>query len=90
MNFWGFDPSVFSFIDELFQDFLKNKTHEPKAEFFIPIVGDEFINEGKGIIKVIPTAAQWFGVTYKEDADAVKKAIQSLVDEGQYPSSLWK
>ena len=90
MNFWGFDPSVFSFIDKLFQDFLKNKAHDPKAEFFIPIVGDEFINEGKGMIKVIPTAAQWFGVTYKEDADAVKKAIQSLVDDGQYLSALWE
>jgi NDP-sugar pyrophosphorylase family protein len=90
MNFWGFDPSVFSFIEELFHKFLKEKGSEPKAEFFIPIVGDAFIKEGKGKIIVIPTSAQWFGVTYKEDAPTVKKDIQDLVAAGEYPSSLWQ
>jgi dTDP-glucose pyrophosphorylase len=90
MNFWGFDPSVFSFIEDLFHKFLKEKANaDPKAEFFIPIVGDAFIKSGKGKIKVIPTSAQWFGVTYKEDAPTVKKDIQQLVANGEYPSSLW-
>lgn len=89
MNFWGFDPSVFSFIEKLFQQFLKDSINDPKAEFFIPIIGDAFIKNG-GIIKLIPTSAQWFGVTYKEDAATVKKDIQNLVDGGEYPSFLWK
>jgi NDP-sugar pyrophosphorylase family protein len=89
MNFWGFDPSVFSFIEKLFQQFLKDSINDPKAEFFIPIIGDAFIKNG-GIIKLIPTLAQWFGVTYKEDAATVKKDIQNLVDGGEYPYSLWK
>jgi len=89
MNFWGFDPSVFSFIEKLFQQFLKDSINDPKAEFFIPIIGDAFIKNG-GIIKLIPTSAQWFGVTYKEDAVTVKKDIQNLVDGGEYPYSLWK
>jgi len=89
MNFWGFDPSVFSFIEKSFQQFLKDSINDPKAEFFIPIIGDAFIKNG-GIIKLIPTSAQWFGVTYKEDAVTVKKDIQNLVDGGEYPSSLWK
>ena len=41
------------------------------------------------MIKVIPTNAQWFGVTYKEDAPTVKEDITSLVEIGEYPSSLW-
>lgn len=90
MNFWGFDPSVFSFIQNLFQNFLKEKINEPKAEFFIPIIGDAFIKSRSGTIKVIPTSAQWFGVTYKEDAPTVKKDIQDLVNAGEYPQSLWK
>ncbi len=89
MNFWGFDPSVFSFIEKSFQQFLKDSINDPKAEFFIPIIGDAFIKNG-GIIKLIPTSAQWFGVTYKEDAATVKKDIQNLVDGGEYPYSLWK
>jgi len=88
MNFWGFDPSVFSFIEKLFREFLKDQINDPKAEFFIPIIGDAFIKDG-GTIKIIPTSAQWFGVTYKEDAPTVKKDIENLVNAGEYPSSLW-
>jgi UTP-glucose-1-phosphate uridylyltransferase len=89
MNFWCFDPSIFSFIENLFADFLKEQGNDPKAEFFIPIIGDRFIKENKGVIKVIPTSAQWFGVTYKEDAQGVKESIDSLVENGEYPSRLW-
>ena len=89
MNFWGFDPNVFNFIEKLFVKFLKENVENPKAEFFIPIVGDAFIHEDKGEIKVIPTAAQWFGVTYKEDADAVRKDINQLIKSGEYPESIF-
>ncbi len=89
MNFWGFDPAVFSFIEKLFKQFLTDKINDPKAEFFIPIIGDEFIKKEGGSIKVIPTSAQWFGVTYKEDAPLVKEDILKLVNEGEYPASLW-
>ena len=90
MNFWGFDPAVFTFIEKLFHSFLREKGNDPKAEFFIPIVGDAFIKENNGKIIVIPTSAQWFGVTYKEDAPTVKKDIQELVNSGEYPASLWQ
>lgn len=90
MNFWCFHPSVFPFIKELFQQFLRDNINEPKAEFFIPIVGDAFIKEKGGTIKVIPTSSQWFGVTYKEDAPDVKEKINELVSSGEYPASLWK
>lgn len=89
MNFWGFDPNVFGFMQDLFGKFLHENAGNPKAEFFIPIVADEFIKEGKGEIKVIPTSAQWFGVTYKEDAEGVRSSIQELLDNGVYPQKLW-
>jgi NDP-sugar pyrophosphorylase family protein len=90
MNFWAFDPSIFSYTEKIFGEFLKEQGTNPKAEFFIPIIGDKFINEGKGNIKVIPTSAQWFGVTYKEDAPDVQASLNALIDKGAYPSSLWK
>jgi hypothetical protein len=52
-------------------------------------VADEFITKGDGAIKVIPTSAQWFGVTYKEDAPGVKASLDALVNAGEYPSRLW-
>ena len=90
MNFWCFHPSIFSYSEKLFREFLQKNIQNPKAEFFIPIVADQFINDGVGVIKVIPTSAQWFGVTYKEDAPEVKESLSQLVDAGEYPPSLWK
>jgi hypothetical protein len=90
MNFWGFDPNVFEYIQKLFIRFLRENGGNPKAEFFIPIIGDAFIADGKGEIKVIPTSAQWFGVTYKEDAPHVKEEIHKLIAEGTYPEQLFQ
>lgn len=89
MNFWCFDDSIFYLTKQLFKTFLKNHGQEEKSEFFIPLVADEFIKEELGTIKVIPTSAQWFGVTYKEDATGVQQSINDLVAAGEYPQSLW-
>lgn len=88
MNFWCFTPSIFPYSEQLFYDFLEENIEKPKSEFFIPIVADEFIKKD-GEIRVIPTSSQWFGVTYKEDAPEVKKSLDTLINEGQYPNSLW-
>jgi NDP-sugar pyrophosphorylase family protein len=90
MNFWGFDPSIFGYIGKLFGEFLKEQGTNPKAEFFIPIIGDKYLKEGKGSIKVIPTSEKWFGVTYKEDAPDVQASLNALIAKGEYPSNLWK
>lgn len=90
MNFWCFHPSIFSFSKKKFEEFLAANISNPKAEFFIPIVADSYIKEKKGEIKVLHTSAQWFGVTYKEDAPVVKESLQQLVRAGEYPDNLWK
>ena len=89
MNFWGFDSNVFDFIQKLFVQFLKENVTNPKAEFFIPIIGDAYIRDQKGEIMVIPTSAQWFGVTYKEDAPGVRESIHELIAKGEYPDALY-
>ena len=88
MNFWCFHPSFFSFTKKVFSEFLQKNSNDPKAEFFIPIVADRFIKEG-GTIEVIPTSAEWFGVTYKEDAPGVEKNLNHLITKGEYPERLW-
>ncbi|HVZ26064.1 MAG TPA: hypothetical protein VG842_08420, partial [Sediminibacterium sp.] len=60
-----------------------------KSEFFIPTAAKAFIQSGKGTMKVIPTSAKWFGVTYKEDAPGVQDSINALVNGGVYPTHLW-
>lgn len=88
MNFWCFHPSVFEVYEKDFHAFIKEKISVPKSEFLIPEVVDNFIKDG-GVVKVIPTTAQWFGVTYKEDAPAVQKKLNDLIAEGEYPENLW-
>jgi len=89
MNFWCFPESSFAYIQDLFRQFLQANGDKPKSEFFIPIVGDAFIKDKKGVIQVIQTSAKWFGVTYKEDAPGVKQSIDALVAAGVYPEKLW-
>jgi len=89
MNFWGFTPAVFEETKKLFIDFVEANQHNPKAEFFIPLVADSLIQSGKAAFKVIPTAEEWFGVTYKEDKPIVQKCISTLVEKGVYPAKLF-
>ena len=96
MNMLLFDPSIFDYIDSKFKGFLeKNEDKLDKCEFLIPDVLFESIDEEFATCEVIPTTATWYGVTYKEDAPAVRESIKSLVrmndgDEGDYPLNLWK
>ncbi len=89
MNFWGFDSSVFNFLEDQFQQFLLKNYEDPKAEFFIPLAADYFIKHNKGVIKVIPTNSKWFGVTYQQDAPVVRESIQGLISAGVYQERLW-
>ena len=89
MNFYCFHPSLFAYTENLFRDFIRENAAKPKSEFFIPLVADSFIKDKKGVINVIPTSAQWFGVTYKEDAPEVKASLDALISKGEYPGSLW-
>ncbi|QEC45418.1 nucleotidyltransferase family protein [Pseudobacter ginsenosidimutans] len=90
MNFWCFDPAVFTYTENMFREFEAANRTNPKAEFFIPLVADQFIKDKAGVIRVIPTSSKWFGVTYKEDAPEVKAALEALVAAGEYPPALWK
>ena len=89
MNFWGFHQNIFGLTEKLFDAFLKENEDNIKAEFLIPSVVDYFIANKLGTVKVIPTAMQWFGVTYQEDAPIVRNSLQELITAGVYPENLW-
>ncbi|MGV3658009.1 MAG: nucleotidyltransferase family protein [Chitinophagaceae bacterium] len=89
MNFWCFHPSLFDFLQKEFKTFLEGNLTSPKAEFLIPFSADQWVKQGQGVIKVIPTSAQWFGVTYKEDAPVVQQSLNTLVENETYPNNLW-
>ena len=89
LNFWGFTPDFFIKAEQLFKDFLQNSFDKTKTEFFIPAVVNEQLKEGSVTCKVLPTSAEWFGVTYPGDKPDVISKLSKLTDEGVYPSPLW-
>ncbi len=89
MNFWGFHPSFFNYIETSFAAFLKEKGSELKSEFYIPTPVDELIKERKVKVKVLTSDASWFGVTYQEDKPVVKEKLKSLIENKIYPIDLW-
>lgn len=89
MNFWGFHPSLFNYLEEGFVEFLKGQGTELKSEFFIPMFVDDLIKAEKTNVRVLTSNAAWFGVTYQEDKPVVKERINQLIREGKYPSKLW-
>ena len=40
-------------------------------------------------MKVLETRDKWFGVTYKEDKDAVVASIRTLIEAGVYKERLY-
>ncbi len=89
MNMWGFTPDYFKYSDEYFVQFLKDNADNLKAEYFIPLLVNHLIVNGKATVKVLDTPAEWFGVTYAEDRPGVVARLKNLADEGIYPSPLW-
>ena len=88
MNMWGFSPQVFIQLERLFSEFLKENLNVLSSEFYIPFAVDNLIQSGTATVEVLETTEKWFGVTYQEDKVQVQKAILSLIQYGDYPSSI--
>ena len=88
MNMWGFSPEIFERLQQGFERFLETVDPWDKKEYLLPDIVDAFLRSGQIEVTVLRSEDEWFGVTYKEDKDTVVKAIQKLLQEGKYPSSL--
>lgn len=90
MNMWGFTPDYFEKTYEILKTFLAENGKELKKEYYIPYAIDCMIKSGEASTEVLRTASRWFGVTFKEDRPGVVARFQQLVDEGVYPTPLYK
>jgi hypothetical protein len=90
MNMWGFSPSLFLELEAMFPRFLRaNWANNLKAEFYLPEAVGALLRENRATVKVLPSDAQWYGITYREDRPRVEKAIGEMVRRGVYPEDLW-
>lgn len=89
MNMWGFTPDYFAYSDEGFKKFFNENKENPKAEYYIPTLVNDLIKAKQAKCRVHSTTSQWFGVTYAADRQGVVDRLQSLVNQGEYPSPLF-
>lgn len=90
MNMWGFMPNFLNELDDRFAAFLDGIAgNELKAEFLLPTIVGDLVQEGKAEVTVLTSSDKWFGVTYKEDKQVVVDSIAKLVEEGVYPNKLF-
>lgn len=91
MNMWGLTPEFIDTLEEGFREFFdKVGDNELKAEYLLPIYIDELLSQGRVSVKVLDTKDKWFGVTYKEDKDAVVASFKKLIETGVYREKLFE
>ena len=91
MNCWGFPAGALPQFNGLFTSFLQTlgSGNPLKAEFYLPFAVDSMMQGGIADTKVLHSGDKWYGMTYKEDQDAVTLAIKAMIAEGKYPEKLW-
>jgi len=90
MNMWGLQPEFFDVLETGFDEFLQNCGEDYiKAEYLLPTIVGDLLGANKAEVTVLQSADKWFGVTYKEDKDAVMASVRGLVDAGVYPKNLF-
>lgn len=83
MNLWGLTTDIFDVLDKEYSAFLKNANLQ-KDEFFIPSVITKALNDEKATVKIFTNDDKWYGITYREDLDEIKNAINGYVENGLY------
>lgn len=90
MNMWGLPCEFLKVLEEGFAEFLSAlKPGDIKAEYLLPRIIGNMLQDGKAQVKVLESHDKWFGVTYKEDKDSVIRSIQELIEQGIYPKRLF-
>ena len=92
MNCFAFTPDFFDMLRSGLVEFLENLPNTPdpkKAEYFLPFRVQVGIERGECEVRVLETAAKWYGVTYAEDKPTLVAFLKSQIEAGVYPDGLW-
>lgn len=91
MNMWGLSPEFLEELERGFPVFLQGlETGDIKSEYLLPKIIDKLVQNNEAKVQVLETKDRWFGVTYKEDKEAVASSIKALISEGVYKTPLFE
>ena len=90
MNMWMLGKSFLDSLQAGFDEFLEvSESDYMNVEYLLPIIVGDRIRKKQLEVAVLETKETWFGVTYKEDKETVKAAIQNLLEQKIYPEKLF-
>ena len=92
MNMWGFHTTILDEIDARFAPWLRENlpVNPLKCEYFLPLIPNQLLKEGKATVKVLPTHERWYGMTYANDMPDIRAALASMRESWLYPEHLWR
>ena len=91
MNLWAFRRGIVPAFEAGFEAFLRDTVpgNPMKAEYYLPYVPKAVIADGSAKVRVLKTDDRWYGMTYREDINAVRAAVAGMKAAGMYPERLW-
>ena len=90
MNFFGFSPAIFKSFSLYWNTFIEKNFTSEKAEALLPMAVVDSISKNEASVKFFTSEENWFGMTYPEDREIVKKEIAAKISSGYYPEKLWE
>ncbi len=89
MNLWALGRKWWPRLAARLDGFAEEAGEDPHAEFRLPDAVQAEIAAG-ALVRVVPTSADWVGVTYAADVPWVRSEVARRFSEGQYPSPLFQ
>ena len=90
MNMWAITPEFVNRLEAGFTAFLEaGNLGDKKAEYLLPTIIGDMVEERSACVTVLNTNDKWFGVTYAEDRDTVAEEFDKLVKAGVYKTPLF-
>jgi len=87
MNMWGLTPEIFPAIEAGLVAFM-GRADLTRDEYYLPEAIAEAMEGGRKV-SVLPAGSDWCGVTFPDDAPAVREHLAALATSGEYPAPLW-
>lgn len=89
MNFWGFQPSIFTEAQTCFDRFIRSlQPDDLTSEYVLPTMVDDLIRADRIHVEVLPCDCTWMGITYPSDREDVSRGLSKMQNAGIYPACL--
>ena len=89
LNLWGFQPGFYPGFIAAVEAFIRAHLDETEGECQLPSVVMDGIRQGRWTMRMVHAEADWCGLTYRADREAVQTRLARAVAEGEYPAPLW-